>query len=260
MNYYTTGHNKRGLILQARDLLLLSELARVSLADREQIKVLARFNSTTRANLRLLALVRAGFLYRRFSSASATARKAVYSLSQKGAELTAGRTGTRRWRKIPLEMFCEHELRITDFYIALRQGVKNNPRIRVDTWRVCSASVSQSILVVPDGYFQIREDAAALDCFLEMDMGTEALGVWVSKVEQYLALAKSGEYGAHFPSKQFRVLVVAPSERRLQNLRAATASVTTKIFWFATQKIINSEGVLSPIWSRPEGNARLPLL
>src|SRR5580704_1360225 len=119
MNYLAPGHDKRGLILQARDLSLLGELSKVSLADREQIKALAHFKSTTRANSRLLALFRAGFLQRRFSSASEHARKAVYCLSTKGAEHTQGRTGTRRWRGVPLEMFCKHELRVTDFYIAL---------------------------------------------------------------------------------------------------------------------------------------------
>ena len=54
------------LILQPRDLHLLREVAEMRVLDREQAKIVAGFGSTTRANTRLLALVRAGLLRRFF--------------------------------------------------------------------------------------------------------------------------------------------------------------------------------------------------
>src|ERR1039458_886835 len=65
-NSCMTGNNGRGIVLQARDWQLLQELAVMRVVDREQAKIVAGFGSTTRANVRLLALTRAGLLRRFF--------------------------------------------------------------------------------------------------------------------------------------------------------------------------------------------------
>ncbi len=70
--------------------------------------------------------------------------------------------------------------------------------------------------------------------FLEVDLGTEALKVWQQKTASYLQLALSGEFLKKFRQPQFRVLVVANSERRLANIRGAISKSTDKIFWFTT--------------------------
>jgi hypothetical protein len=77
------GGNDR-IILQERDLHLFRELAVMRVVDREQAKIVAGFASTSRANARLLALIRAGML-RRFFLGSGGGRKALYVLSPKGA-------------------------------------------------------------------------------------------------------------------------------------------------------------------------------
>ena len=65
-----TGNNKkRGLVVQSRDRRLFEELPVMRVVDREQAKIVAGFGSTTRANARLLALVRAGLLRRFFLGA-----------------------------------------------------------------------------------------------------------------------------------------------------------------------------------------------
>jgi len=56
-------------------------------ADREQAKCVGGFGSTTRINTRLLALNRTGLLRRFFLGTTASGRKALYSLSKRGAEL-----------------------------------------------------------------------------------------------------------------------------------------------------------------------------
>ena len=50
------GGRRRGLMVQERDLLLLSQLWIMHVADREQLMVAAGFTSITRINTRLLAL------------------------------------------------------------------------------------------------------------------------------------------------------------------------------------------------------------
>jgi hypothetical protein len=74
------------LILQPRDLHLLREVAEMRVLDREQAKIVARFGSTTRANTRLLALVRTGLL-RRFFLGSGGGRRALYALTSRGAQV-----------------------------------------------------------------------------------------------------------------------------------------------------------------------------
>ena len=74
-----TGGRRRGLMVQERDLILLSQLWIMHVADREQLMIAAGFTSITRVNTRLLALVRAGIL-RRFFIGCGGGRKALYAL------------------------------------------------------------------------------------------------------------------------------------------------------------------------------------
>ena len=68
------GNNRTSLVLQERDRRLLEALESMRVVDREQAKVVCGFRSTRRANARLLALTRAGFLKRAFVGS----RQAVY--------------------------------------------------------------------------------------------------------------------------------------------------------------------------------------
>src|SRR5690348_2797481 len=72
------GNNRKGIILQERDRHVLRELGVMRVIDREQAKIVAGFGSTTRANTRLLALVRAGFLRRYFLGMVGGAHKSLY--------------------------------------------------------------------------------------------------------------------------------------------------------------------------------------
>src|SRR5713101_7179496 len=86
MMYSRSGNKPRGVVVQARDRRLLEELAVMRITDREQAKIVAGFGSTTRVNARLLALTRAGLLQRFFLGTNFAGRKAIYSLSRKGAK------------------------------------------------------------------------------------------------------------------------------------------------------------------------------
>src|SRR5665213_336542 len=81
------GNDRKLVILQDRDMHLMRELAVMRVIDREQAKVVAGFGSTTRANARLLGLSQAGFLRRFFWGTVGGARKALYALSPRGAEI-----------------------------------------------------------------------------------------------------------------------------------------------------------------------------
>jgi len=135
-----------------------------------------------------------------------------------------------------------------------------NAPVHLARWLTFRQSISDTIKLTPDGYFELAAGGDVRAMFLEVDLGTEALSVWQQKAAYYLQLAVSGEFLKRFRQPQFRVLVIANSERRLASIRATVAKSTDKIFWFTTFETINRDGFWSPIWRRPAGDQRQSLL
>src|SRR3954470_23100049 len=107
--------NNHAIIVQDRDRHLLAELAVMRVIDREQAKCIASFGSTARANSRLLALTRTGFLRRFFLGTVGGARKSLYALSPKGAALVqVPFRGPRRGsdQTLAADFFVAHQLEI----------------------------------------------------------------------------------------------------------------------------------------------------
>lgn len=257
------GNKKAGLVVQERDHHLLSELGVMRILDRESTKVVAGFRSTRRANARLLQLTEAGLLRRFFVGSIAHGRKAVYTLSPKGSELVGASLGginRAQGRLIVGDTFVQHQSGINDIYLAVKYRPAPIAAARFLRWHTFRQSISESIKLTPDGYVEFASGDGTRAMFLEVDLGTEALSVWQQKTASYLQLAVSGEFLQRFRQPQFRVLVVANSERRLNNIRGTVAKSTDKLFWFTTLDSINSDGLWSPVWLRPTGDRRLPLL
>jgi hypothetical protein len=258
-----TGNNGKGIIVQERDRHLLAELAVMRVVDREQAKRVAGFNSTTRANCRLLALTRAGLLRRFFLGTVGGARKALYALSPKGAELVAvPYRGPRRRRDETLitDFFVMHQLRVNEVYITVKYAPIPVPHVAFTRWAAFYKPLDPSVSLIPDGYVALTSPSGTLAAFVEVDLGHESRSVWRGKVQAYLKYAVSGRFTEKFHERQFRVLVIADSERRIASLRVATASITEKIFWFTTFGAIGGDGFWSPIWQRPKSETRVPLI
>jgi hypothetical protein len=230
---------------------------------RPSAKVAAGFGSTTRANARLLALTRVGLLRRFFVGSIGAGRKAVYTLTPKGADAVAARLeGINRasGRLVVGDRFIEHQTGINEIYLALKHRPIPYPDVRLRRWRTFHGPLSETVRLTPDSYAELDTAQGARAMFVEVDLSTEALGVWRQKVSQYLQLAVSREFEKLFRLPQFRVLAVASSSTRLARLRTATAQQTDRIFWFATFEIINRQGLWAPIWLRPKGEQPLPLM
>jgi hypothetical protein len=248
-----SGNNR--LILQPRDLHLLSELAVMRVLDREQAKIVAGFHSTTRANTRLLALMRAGLL-KRFFLGSGGGRKALYALSPKGAlAADVPVRGPRRPQDALLvaDYFVGHQLAVNGIYCALKYGAIPVPQVTFHRWIDFQEPVVPGIGLIPDGYVEFLTPRGIVACFLEVDLGHESQKIWKGKSEHYLQLAVSGKYRDHFGHERFRVLVVANSERRLHSIRKTVAAITQKIFRFATLASVGN-GFFAPVWFRPIDN------
>jgi hypothetical protein len=258
-----TGSKRRVIVLQKRDRHLLSELAIMRIIDREMTKVVAGFGTTTQVNIRLLELTRNGFLRRFFAGTIGGGRKAVYTLSAKGADrVNADLGGIQRpeGRLVAGDRFVEHQTAINEVYLAVKYAGAPNASIGLLRWHAFRQSISEAIKLTPDGYFEIASTEGIPAMFLEVDMGTEALSVWKQKIAYYIQLAVSGEFTRRFRQQQFRVLVVANSDRRLANIRSIVCKSTDKIFWFATTDTIKREGIWSSIWLRPSDDQRRSLL
>ena len=250
-------------MLQDRDGHLLSELPMMRLIDREMAKIVAGFRSTRRANARLLQMTRAGLLRRFFVGTIGAGRKAVYTLSPKGAELVSARFGginRPEGKLVTGDRFVEHQTGINEVYLAIKYLRVPNSNAQPTRWHTFRQSISDAIKLTPDGYFETASAQGVRAAFLEIDLATEALSVWKQKTAYYLQLAVSGEFTKRFRQPQFRVLVVANSERRLANIRTVVAKSTDKIFWFATLDSIKREGIWSPIWLRPTSDQRHSIL
>ena len=256
-----TGNRRVGLIVQDRDRQLLRELGTMRVIDREQARVVAGFHSVRRANDRLLMLTRAGMLRRIFIPNSVLGQKALYTLSQKAAALVGARLPGLpvRQSRFGASPFLLHRLAVNEFYLMVKYRPLPKPDMQLARWITFRESLTPAIPLTPDGYFEIVAGGIARAMFLEADLGTESSLVWQKKTQLYVQMALSGACNELFRQTQFRVLVIATTDRRLQHIRTAVAKFTDKIFWLSTFDEIKQRGFWSPVWLRPTGDQRLPL-
>jgi Replication-relaxation len=246
------GNKRRGMVIQRRDEHLLREIASMRVIDREQTKIVAGFTSTTRANTRLLALHRQGLLRRFFQGTTAGGKKALYSLSPKGARLVDAPYAGLRYGNDELlatNFFVAHQLRVNSIYCAVRYAPIPFPDAVFARWISFSQPVAPRL--IPDGYFEVTTPQGAVGSFLEVDFGHEGSAVWKAKVESYLKYAASGDFAKQFGQHRFRVLVVANTEKRMHLLRTLIRRFTEKVFWFAGFEAIDRKGFWSAPWLRP---------
>jgi hypothetical protein len=230
--------------------------------DREQVRIVAGFGSTTRVNVRLLALVRAGFLRRFFLGTSAGGTKALYALSAKGAQLVGVPMRGPQRRKdeiLAADFFIQHQLTINEQYCRMKYG--SLPQgVSFKRWESFFAPIVPGLRLIPDGYLELQTSAGTLAAFLEVDLGHERGPVWKEKIENYLRFAVSAAPEGKSFHRPFRVLVIVPTERRLRSIRSTVAQKTEKIFWLVSLEAIRRDGIFAPIWLRPKSDSPEPLI
>lgn len=257
-----TGNESTGIVVQPRDRRLFQELDILRVADREQVKLLAGFRSTTRANTRLLLLSRAGLLRRTFIGTIGSGHKALYTLSPKAAALIGARLPTLPFRpadKLVGSPFLLHQLKINEVYLTVKyRPLPAGARFR--RWLTFREPLSPTLPLIPDGYCELELAGAIHPVFIEVDLGTEDRSVWQKKFQFYLQLAISGQFERMFGQPRFRVLAITTTERRVANIRTAAAKLTDKVFWFSSFETISRDGFWSSVWLRPTGDQRQPLI
>lgn len=257
-----SGSRQKVVVLQPRDRRLLAELAVMRVIDREQAKTIAGFNSTTRANTRLLVLTQTGYLKRSFVGTISSGRKAVYRLSTKGIAVVSAESDSPNTtgKSSYSELFLEHQMQVNQVYLWIKHKPIPLANCRLHRWISFTRFLSKASPIIPDGYFELQHGSVIKPLFLEVDMGTEALRIWQKKIDGYLRFAVSGEFNKLFGLAQFKVLVIAHSERRAESIRKVAAKFTDKIFRFTSFQTIKSEGFWSAIWRKPAGDQKEFLL
>lgn len=240
------------MVVTARDLTIMAEVAEFGVMTREQIRRRLSFGSVTRVNATLLRLVRAGYLSRRFQPTLSGWRRALYYVGPAGVTLLSGQsaeTVTERQRVARgSDLFLEHSILVND--VRLRFADHRHRAYRLERWLSEAALRGFGLDFLPDGFVEYSVDDRTFAAFLEVDRGTEALRRWQQKTDAYLQLAFSGRFQTLFSRRFFRVLVLAPSLGRLNNLQREVQKHTTEIFWFSRSAEFLAEGPLGMVWRR----------
>ena len=274
-----------GSKLTGRDLDVVVDIYKYRYLTTSQIKEL-HFPSLQTTNRRLRALTTLG-LVSFFEVANVPER--IYRLTSAGARSVAEALGTPEeellWkaRSTPPKdyYFMRHFAAVTDFRIMLTQaclqegvellgfvpehyGVKHKSgKLRSYIRDVVAdvAAPGEKIAHTPDGVFALQRDQSPALFFLEIDRGTES----ISSVERgiarmirfYEGLAESGKYQAYAEDfrcstfKNFRLLLVTTTEKRMQNMRdqlGIRANPLFSYFWLSFQSNLSPLTVFGPIW------------
>ncbi|HET9283730.1 MAG TPA: replication-relaxation family protein [Candidatus Angelobacter sp.] len=244
------------IIVQHRDVEILRAVSVLRAIDRMQAMKIGGFGSVCRVNATMLRLVRAGLLNRFFLGVGVGSKKAIYTLSQKGAAV-AGVPHRRFRRKQDAlysgDLFLEHQLLLNDIYLSLH---KNGNSVSIQNWKTFESTLPSSS-VIPDAYFEFKTADAIKPVFLEVDKSTESKKIWKKKAASYLSFALSGSFEKHFGHAQFRVAVVTTGQVQLKRIWAAVSEQTSKVFWLTTFDDIKRLGFLSAIWLRPKEQGKV---
>lgn len=264
------------LKLQPRDIALLRDVADFRFLNTEQILTL---HTGSRRNLmeRLSRLYHHGYLDRPVSQSSArlTSAHMVYSLGRKGAEqLSKGaeeREGIYRRvkeveRTLPL---MAHALMISQFRVCLTLAVKAHSTKLTrftqgyDLKEMLRDVHGENPALVPDAFFTLEDKDDVINFFLEADRGTMTAERFVNKLKTYWSWRSDERLKNKLRLARFRVLTIAPSERRSDSLRNAGKGGDPRgegslMFLFAPETrygLSEPKRVLERIWKSPKDDA-----
>src|SRR3989338_3093029 len=261
------------LKLQPRDITLLRDVADFRFINTEQILTL---HTGSRRNLmeRLSRLYHHGYLDRPVSqnSAQLTSSHLVYSLGRKGAEQLSKdaeeREGIyRRVREAEQTLpLMAHALMISQFRVCLMLAAKTHgTKITRFTQGYDLKDMLRDVhgenpSLVPDAFFTLEDKDEVINFFLEADRGTMTAVRFVNKLKIYWSWRDDERLKKKLRLARFRVLNVAPYERRSDSLRNAGKGGDPRgegslMFLFASEteySLATAKKILEPIWKSPK--------
>jgi hypothetical protein len=274
------------LLLQERDFAVLHDIARYRLLTTSQIEILrqadthhaVRFPSRLTLTRRLKLLFHHGYVGRIARPLAQGSLEPVYLLDGLGVKalqrhlFDQGRdeTSIKPKTALPKSVALEHLLAVNQFRLSLEVACvatlfgDESRRVELAQWRggdavkfAVSVAVpgerTQTVRLIPDGFFALRTRGQRLFYFLEVDRGTESLPVLGAKCRAYYAYWQSGGFGRDFSlSAQvaFRVVFVLHSQRRLEAMGKVVRGLPNgqRMFWLTTDDEIVPHRVLEPVF------------
>lgn len=202
------------------------------------------------------------------------AGETIYWLDRKGAAIVAGLLGRPasrlRWRKQPRFSLIEHDLKVNDFRIMVREACGRSDDVEFRTWIPESAFASQpdriaykssagkmaTRAVRPDAYFLIHKEMhdgrnKQFSFLLEIDLSTEDNPRFArEKIRPGVAYLKSQQYADRFGHPHGRYLVITTGRRRMLNMKVeAERHGGRGFFYFSTFDAITAAAVIAkPVW------------
>ena len=233
------------------------------------------FGSATRGRNRLKLLYHHGFLDRTFPpTVGPSTGEAIYSLGPAAVSELVTLYGlapedVRRKRGKVEPFFIAHQLLVARFRLRLAHvGAPHGIRLR--DWREERAAELRfeargddgslaAQRLVPDGMAWLESKRARFAFCLEADRGTMTVGRLRSKFERYRQAQLTGTMREHFGAERFRVLVTAPTERRLTSLAEAATEAGARSVWLMVEDELVGDPILGAVWRRPGKSGRFPL-
>jgi hypothetical protein len=265
-------------VLTPRDLAILRLVESFRLLTSEHIQLLAE-GSPQGILRRLHKLFHAGLLDRlrpRFAQGGGSA-KMVYAITNKGVQTLqkAGliqkraKTDLNAQNKEVGDLYIAHTLLVSHIRAIFTFACQAEPEMKFLFWRegreiqdtieVALPEKYARIPVAPDGFFGLRDAKGRLYFNVEADRGTSTLKRFTLKLKAYAAYARAEKHKEKFGIQKFRVLTVASSAARCQNLVQAAAAAEdvrelAPRFLFATVQnlpLSSPESVFAKIWTMP---------
>jgi len=260
------------------DLAILNDLFANRFLDSKHIIALHPEFTARSVRSRLQLLFHGGYVERPASQFGSfhPAIHLIYSLAKKGAALVAEGKNQLAPGKQPKDAgvsFMSHSLMISDFKTIIELALKNNGQSKLYSWKEPGVIggvyfEGERLPVAPDAFFTIEDKGDLLHFFLEADRSTMTLERMLNKLRAYWNWRAEGSHTRKFGISNFRVLTVALTEERKENLReiakkADASGAGSDMFWFACEKkysLENPESILSPIWRSAKGESPRHLL
>ncbi len=264
-------------LLQERDIALLEDLRRYRCLTTSQLELLRgsdadpalRFVSRLTLTRRLKLLFHGQYVRRVARPSTTGMLEPVYLLDREGARalsLRYGEVTVRAPSQSPKLAALEHLLAINDFRVSLEVAAQN-AGIELREWRGSEAArftvtlgegkrkstPPRKVTLLPDGGFTLRTESGRLFYFLEVDLGSEASRILTEKCRAYYAFWKDGGFAQQHgvpPRAGFRVLFVAPTEKRLATILNAIGKLESGqgMFQVALLNKMTPETVFTPVW------------
>jgi len=184
----------------------------------------------------------------------------VYALARGGAHALVARLGLDR-SEVPYLapgrsrrslLTLGHTLAVGEFGLALEASCQSAQGLELLAWEMRPDRIGDAVHLyddrrgavrvplVADGFALVRHRGVLHGLLVEIDRGTVGIPRMTLKYRAYVRWWASGEPERKFGVRAIRVLTVAPSDKRVEHLRAAARAAIhrgagSRLLWFARE-------------------------